>query len=70
VVHEYAFNAILINCSPFLHLPHFRIPAMGFKQLDVGTTLNDLTLLHHQNLIGMGNGRESVGNNQGSSVAR
>jgi hypothetical protein len=43
---------------------------MGFKQLGMGTALNDLTLFHHQNLIGMGNGRESVGNNQGGSVAR
>jgi hypothetical protein len=43
---------------------------MGFKQLDVGTTLNDLALLHYQNLIGMGNRRESVGNNQGGSIAR
>jgi len=34
----------------------------------VAATLNDATMVHHQNLIGIGDGRQSMGNGQRGAV--
>ena len=34
----------------------------------MGATLDDASLIHDQNLIGIGDGRESVGDGEGGSI--
>lgn len=50
----------LLPLSHSLLLPHSLIVALQGEQLRVCATLNDLALMKHNNLIGVGNSRESV----------
>ena len=56
-----------IGLDSMLPIVESLVTAAEREQFRVGTALDDLTLLHHQDLVGVDDGRQPVGDDEGGS---